>query len=180
MTTYHALWDSPVGELRIAVDDTGRLLRIDFPGHHHEDPESRDDARRCAHVIAQLREYFAGKRTEFTLELRPEGTEFQLAAWRALRRIPFGRTATYQQQAERLGNPRAMRAVGAANGRNPIPIVVPCHRVIGKDGGLTGFGGGLACKRLLLDHEARVLAATKGAAAKSTTGRAARAKATRQ
>jgi len=178
MTTYHAFWNSPVGELQIAVDADGRLVRIDFPGHHRRDPDSVRDERRCGHVTAQLREYFAGKRTEFTLKLQPSGTAFQLAAWRALRRIPFGRTATYQQQAERLGNPRAMRAVGAANGRNPIPIVVPCHRVIGKDGSLTGFGGGLDCKRLLLDHEARVLAASRGGSRPQRASKAA-ARATR-
>jgi methylated-DNA-[protein]-cysteine S-methyltransferase len=167
VTIYTANLQSPIGELRVAVDERGALLRIDFPGGHAAERRAargneRPDARRCARVLAQLREYFAGTRTEFELELAPTGTEFQLQAWRALQRIPFGRTASYQQQAVRLGKPRAMRAVGAANGRNPIPIVVPCHRVIGKDGSLTGFGGGLDTKRWLLEHEARVLAERAG------------------
>jgi methylated-DNA-[protein]-cysteine S-methyltransferase len=157
MTTYTAILPSPVGDLQVAVDERGVLLRIDFEGHHRSADGERRDARRCAHVLAQLREYFAGERTEFALELAPAGTDFQRRAWRALQQIPFGRTASYQQQAARLGKPRAMRAVGAANGRNPIPVVVPCHRVIGKDGTLTGFGGGLPTKRWLLDHEAAVL-----------------------
>jgi len=158
MTTYTAILPSPVGDPQVAVDERGVLLRIDFEGHHRSDDGERRDARRCAHVLAQLREYFAGERTGFALELAPAGTEFQRRAWRALQQIPFGRTASYQQQAARLGKPRAMRAVGAANGRNPIPIVVPCHRVIGKDGTLTGFGGGLPVKQWLLQHEAGVLA----------------------
>jgi methylated-DNA-[protein]-cysteine S-methyltransferase len=158
MTTFTALCPSPLGDLQVAVDDRGRLLRIDFPGHHCALPDEERNAHRCAHVLAQLREYFAGERTEFTLELAPAGTEFQQRAWRALLDIPFGGTASYAQQARRIGSPAAVRAVGAANGRNPIPIVVPCHRVVGADGSLTGFGGGLEAKRLLLEHEARVLA----------------------
>jgi methylated-DNA-[protein]-cysteine S-methyltransferase len=164
MTTYTAILPSPIGDLQVGVDDGGALQRIDFPGHHRRPDGERPDARRCAHVLDQLREYFAGERTAFALELAPAGTEFQRRAWRALQAIPFGRTASYQQQAARLGKPRAMRAVGAANGKNPIPIVVPCHRVIGKDGSLTGFGGGLDTKRWLLEHEAEVLAKQAGAA----------------
>lgn len=149
---------SPVGALRIAVDARGHLVRIDFPGRRGPAPGEQVDAARCAHVVAQLREYFAGTRRQFDLEVAMRGTPFQLAAWRALQQIPFGATASYQQQAERIGNKLAMRAVGAANGSNPIPIVVPCHRVIGKDGSLTGFGGGLDTKRWLLAHESAVLA----------------------
>lgn len=162
---HQAVCPSPLGDLRIATDGRGRLLRIDFPGQGKLANNAVADPGRCAHVAAQLAAWFAGELTEFTLELLPAGTPFQLAAWRALREIPFGRTASYQEQARRLGNPRAVRAVGAANGANPIPIVVPCHRVIGKDGALTGFGGGLAAKRWLLAHEARVLAARRGARA---------------
>lgn len=158
---------SPVGKLRIAVDERGALVRIDFPksataasrGKPALDGE-RDDAR-CAHVVRQLEEYFAGARQEFDLELALRGTPFQLRAWRALQRIPYAQTRSYQQQAARAGNERAMRAIGAANGRNPIPIVVPCHRVIGKDGSLTGFGGGLSTKRWLLEHEAKVATARR-------------------
>lgn len=153
---------SPIGPLRIQVDDAGRLLRLDLPGSDtgREVPPAPRHVRGdgCDHVARQLEQYFAGTRREFDLELAPVGTPFQLAAWQALRTIPFGGTRSYQQQAAAIGRPQAMRAVGAANGRNPLPIVVPCHRVIGKDGSLVGFGGGLSCKRWLLAHEAAVLA----------------------
>ncbi len=107
-------------------------------------------------ALEQLAAYFEGTLTEFSVPIRPVGTEFQLAAWRALTAIPFGETSTYARQAERIGKPTAVRAVGAANGRNPIPIIVPCHRVIGSNGSLTGFAGGLDSKRWLLDHERRL------------------------
>lgn len=148
----------PLGELRILVDASGRLLRIDFPGHHEPSPDAREEACACDHVTQQLAEYFAGQRMQFELELTLRGTPFQLAAWGALQQIPFGTTASYQQQAERIGKPRAVRAIGAANGQNPLPIVVPCHRVIGKDGTLVGFGGGLPKKQWLLQHERTVVA----------------------
>lgn len=153
---------SPIGLLRLVVDDDGRLLRLDLPGDGSgRDTPSAPRHKRgdcCDRVARQLDEYFAGTRREFDLPLAPAGTEFQLAAWRALQAIPYGQTRTYQQQAQALGKPKAMRAVGAANGKNPLPIVVPCHRVIGKDGSLVGFGGGLSCKQWLLAHEASVLA----------------------
>jgi methylated-DNA-[protein]-cysteine S-methyltransferase len=165
MTNYTHTMPSPVGPLRIAVDARGAVCRIDFLGDDGRPatpaPGDRDDAGRCAHVVRQLEDYFAGRRTTFELDLAPQGTDFQRAVWRALQAIPFGGTASYEQQARRLGNAKAMRAVGAANGRNPIPIVVPCHRVIGKDGGLVGFGGGLPRKQWLLQHEQRVLAAVR-------------------
>jgi len=154
---------SPIGDLTIVVDDQGRLVRLELPNGRTTRRGSTDAAPRHRpgdpgdHVVRQLAEYFAGERRTFTLELAPSGTPFQQRAWRALQRIPFGQTRSYAQQATTLGNPRAVRAVGGANGRNPIAIVVPCHRVIGKDGSLTGFGGGLSCKRWLLDHEAKVL-----------------------
>ena len=107
----------------------------------------------------QLDEYFAGVRTSFELQLDLHGTAFQLAAWNALAEIPFGETRSYAEQAERLGRPAAYRAVGAANGRNPVSIVLPCHRVLGSDGSLTGFAGGLDAKRGLLAHERAVVAA---------------------
>jgi methylated-DNA-[protein]-cysteine S-methyltransferase len=103
----------------------------------------------------QLRAYFAGDLRRFELPLDLAGTEFQVAAWRALADIPYGTTISYGEQARRLGRPRAVRAVGAANGRNPLPIVLPCHRIVGADGSLVGFGGGLSLKRRLLEHEAR-------------------------
>jgi methylated-DNA-[protein]-cysteine S-methyltransferase len=104
----------------------------------------------------QLREYFAGVRKSFDLPLDMRGTDFQKRVWRELQRIPYGETSSYAAIAKRIGRPQACRAVGAANGRNPISIIVPCHRVIGADGSLTGFGGGLEAKVLLLEHEARV------------------------
>jgi methylated-DNA-[protein]-cysteine S-methyltransferase len=106
----------------------------------------------------QLDEYFRGERREFDLSLRLEGTPFQVAAWKALLEIPFGQTRSYGEQARAMGRPSATRAVGGANGRNPFTILVPCHRVVGSDGRLTGYGGGLPVKRWLLEHEARVLA----------------------
>jgi methylated-DNA-[protein]-cysteine S-methyltransferase len=104
-------------------------------------------------AVLQLREYFAGSRQTFDLPLSPEGSAFQSKAWRALHAIPYGKTSSYQAQASRLGNPKASRAVGAANGRNPISIFIPCHRVIGKNGKLTGFAGGIDVKRRLLALE---------------------------
>jgi methylated-DNA-[protein]-cysteine S-methyltransferase len=146
--------NTPVGELFIAGRD-GKLTDVlfrrpkkGFPGSGWE----RSD-KPFAEVKKQLGEYFRGERTKFELKLAPEGTPFQLAAWRQLRRIPCGKTISYGEQARRMGNPKASRAVGAANGENPISIIVPCHRVIGANGRLTGFGGGLGKKKKLLDLE---------------------------
>lgn len=154
---------SPIGLLRLVVDDDGRLRQLDLPGDGTgRDTPSAPRHKRgdcCDRVARQLEQYFDGARREFDLDLLPAGTPFQLAAWQALQAIPFGQTRTYQQQAAAIGRPKAMRAVGAANGRNPLPIVVPCHRVIGKDGSLVGFGGGLSCKQWLLAHEASIVAA---------------------
>lgn len=116
-----------------------------------------------ARALSQLREYLAGTRKEFDLPLVLKGTEFQVAAWRALARVPYGTTASYATQAASIGRPTATRAVGAANGRNPVAIVLPCHRIVGADGSLTGFAGGLETKKWLLAHEGAVLAG-RGAA----------------
>jgi methylated-DNA-[protein]-cysteine S-methyltransferase len=113
-------------------------------------------------VEAQLDEYFAGKRTTFDLPLEPRGTDFQLSVWELLRKIPYGVTTSYGELARRLGEPKASRAVGAANGANPIPIIVPCHRVVGSKGELTGFGGGIERKRWLLEHEGALMALGDG------------------
>jgi len=164
MDLYTCSLRSPIGSLRLVVRDDGAVVRIHLPGPQPREDARRDDGR-CDELARQLDQYFAGRRRRFDLRLSPSGTEFQLAAWRALSEIPFGETRSYQQQARLLGKTSATRAVGAANGRNPLPIVVPCHRVIGKDGSLTGFGGGLACKRWLLAHEAAVLAGQDRAAA---------------
>ena len=156
MTTYATTVHSPVGPLLLTSD--GRALtRLLFDGDRALDPSWSTEA--CAlldRAAAQLGEYFAGERTDFDLPLDPAGTPFQLAVWQALRDIPYARTWSYGQLAARVGNPNASRAVGLANGRNPISIGVPCHRVIGTNGSLTGYGGGLDRKRLLLDLERRV------------------------
>jgi methylated-DNA-[protein]-cysteine S-methyltransferase len=111
-----------------------------------------------AETLRQLREYFAGTRTSFDVKLDLDGTEFQIAAWKALAKVKFGRTASYAQQATSIGRPTATRAVGAANGKNPVAIILPCHRIVGANGSLTGFAGGLDTKKWLLDHEQKVLA----------------------
>ena len=147
--------DSPVGPLMLAADDSG-LRHIEFRENRH--PANRADWHGGDNAILQatelqLGEYFAGRRTAFDLPLAPRGSDFQVAVWRELERIPFGTTISYAQLAVRMGNANAMRAVGAANGRNPLPIVLPCHRVIGADGALVGFGGGLPAKEFLLRLE---------------------------
>ncbi len=145
--------DSPIGRLLIAGDERG-LCRIEFPGMDIKPAASwlRSD-RVFGAAIEQLREYFEGRRTKFDLQLAFAGTSFQRRVWEELRRIPYGKTISYGELARRVGNARASRAVGAANGSNPIPIVIPCHRVIGADGSLTGFGGGVSIKKFLLELE---------------------------
>jgi len=152
---YFHVTDSPVGPLLLAADAQG-LRRVNFQGG--TDPlqpgtEWREDAEPFALALTQLREYFAGTRRVFDLPLAAQGTTFQLGVWRALREIPYGETRSYGELARRLGLAGAARAVGVANGANPLPIIVPCHRVIGADGSLTGFGGGLPIKRALLELE---------------------------
>ena len=143
---------SPIGDLLVAGNDDGAVVEIHFRGATPRDEWERDDSG-FDDVRAQLREYFAGTLRAFTLPLAPTGTPFQLDVWNALRKIPYGDTRSYGQLAQQLGRPNASRAVGAANGANPIPIVIPCHRVIGGDGRLTGYGGGLPLKRALLELE---------------------------
>jgi methylated-DNA-[protein]-cysteine S-methyltransferase len=143
---------SPVGPLALTVDDDGALTRIGFGAG-----DVSDDAR-FDRVVTQMTEYFAGRRTDFDLDLRPDGgSPFERRVWAALLEIPYGETASYGEIAARIGHPGKARAVGRANGRNPIAIVCPCHRVIGSDGSLTGYGGGLENKRTLLDLEAGAL-----------------------
>ena len=151
--------DSPVGELRIiagerglrailwGAEDAARIASIDEADLVEERTPLLDRA------VSQLQEYFAGTRREFDLPLDPLGTPFQQSAWLVLRTIPYGKTISYGQQALQLGDPNKARAVGAANGKNPLSIVVPCHRVIGSGGQLTGFAAGLDVKSWLLDHE---------------------------
>lgn len=158
---WRRIYRSPLGELTLVAGERG-LNELTWPeaprGSAPTDGppiggEPSAVARVLDDTVSQLDEYFAGSRTEFDLPLDPAGTPFQLQAWEALRRIPYGETRTYGEQARRIGSPSAVRAVGAANGRNPISIIVPCHRVVGSDGSLTGFGGGLEAKRFLLDLE---------------------------
>jgi methylated-DNA-[protein]-cysteine S-methyltransferase len=152
---------SPIGELVITASDSG-LTGVRFPGKGQVAAAPPDDGRGPASAILaraceQLAQYFAGSRTTFDIPLDPPGTPFQRRVWEALRAIPYGTTLSYSDLARRLGDLRATRAVGAANSRNPIPIIVPCHRVVGANGALTGFGGGLDRKRWLLEHEGALM-----------------------
>jgi methylated-DNA-[protein]-cysteine S-methyltransferase len=167
MTWYKTTVESPCGPLLCVVDEAGAVVRIEFRnGGGAEEAVERmkaagaeivEDAGRTAEVRRQLAEYFAGERRQFDLPLAPQGTLFERAVWAELAKIPFGETRSYGEIATTLGRPGAARAVGRANGANPIPIVVPCHRVIGADGSLTGFGGGLDVKSRLLELEGAAL-----------------------
>jgi methylated-DNA-[protein]-cysteine S-methyltransferase len=166
MNTFHTFFESPVGPLLLMSD--GQSLT----GLHTESDKYRpkigadwvedDGAIPFATVKAQLRDYFEGRLTEFDVPLNPQGTEFQLRVWKQLCGIPFGDTISYAELARRIGNRNASRAVGMANSRNPISIIVPCHRVIGADNSLTGYAGGLDRKRSLLEHEAQVRGPSDG------------------
>jgi methylated-DNA-[protein]-cysteine S-methyltransferase len=150
------VFESSIGPLTVVVDGDGALESIYF-GLRRDVVASGE--RDCVTVVRQLGEYFRGERREFDLVLAPRGTDFQFAVWSELLRIPYGTTISYGALAQRIGKPAAVRAVGAANGANPIPIVIPCHRVIGANGTLTGYGGGLPIKRALLalEHPQRQL-----------------------
>lgn len=155
MTLLYDRFDSPIGTLTVAADEHG-LRHILFPQNRHDAKgrtQWQHDADALAEPRRQLLDYLQGKRRHFQLRLAPVGTEFQLQVWYALATIPSGSTWSYRQLAQHVGRPSATRAVGAANGRNPLPIVLPCHRVIGADGTLTGFGGGLPIKAALLELE---------------------------
>jgi methylated-DNA-[protein]-cysteine S-methyltransferase len=147
--------DTPIGRLLLAGDGSA-LHRIDFQGGRRPrrpDPGWQQRAGAFDDVAVQLTDYFAGRRQRFELSLAPEGTPFQQRVWRALLDIPYGDTISYAQLAARIGQPSASRAVGLANGSNPLPVVIPCHRVIGANGKLTGYGGGLPIKERLLALE---------------------------
>jgi methylated-DNA-[protein]-cysteine S-methyltransferase len=151
-TTFH----SPIGELLLVAANDEALVEIRFPNKCATPlPDWREGGPLLTRVTRQLDEYFAGTRRTFDLPVAPTGTPFQQAVWQELTRIDYGTTISYGELAARIGRPKAVRAVGAANGKNPIPIVIPCHRVIGKDGHLTGFGGGLPTKQHLLALEGR-------------------------
>ena len=154
---------APFGTLTVVVSDNGvRYCTFDNDAHP-KSFEGMTVVDNSSHPILgaalqQLAEYLEGSRTTFNVPLDLRGTEFQVAAWKALADIPYGHTASYAQQALSIGRPRATRAIGAANGRNPVAVILPCHRIIGANGALTGFGGGLPVKKWLLEHEERVAA----------------------
>lgn len=155
--------ETPAGPMLVVVDESGALARLEFLAGRTADSLLREtgsngdewveDAAACSAVAEQLDEYFHGGRTTFELELAPRGTPFQRQVWQALREIPYGQTSSYGELARQVGRPKGSRAVGRANGSNPIAVVVPCHRVIGADGSLTGYASGVEIKRLLLELE---------------------------
>ena len=163
---YHHTVASPIGDLLLVGDDAalhGVYFQEGKRGPHKTDKSWTPSERPFKEVKRQLKAYFDGKLRDFDLPLSPQGTEFQLEVWKTLRTIPYGKTWSYGELARRIRRPDAPRAVGAANGQNPIPVIVPCHRVIGADGSLTGFGGGLPIKQKLL--------ALEGALAESSQAR---------
>ncbi len=152
---YTTTYSSPIGPLTLAADAQG-LRHVMFPqgSRCFEAPEHwQSNAQHFTAVMAQLDEYFAGTRTSFNVKLSPQGTDFQRSVWLALLQVEYAKTTSYGDVARIIGKPKASRAVGAANGANPIPIIIPCHRIIGASGKLTGFGGGLPTKQWLLAHE---------------------------
>ena len=154
---YYEQMPSPIGPLFLVADDEGlREVRFELERRAHAPQDGWvHSAQKLAEVRRQLEEYFAGERLTFDLFLKPQGTDFQQSVWHALTTIPYAVTTSYGQISQQIQRPKASRAVGAANGRNPIPIIIPCHRVIGSNGTLTGFAGGLAAKQWLLEHEER-------------------------
>jgi methylated-DNA-[protein]-cysteine S-methyltransferase len=152
-TEYWTDFRSPVGKLRLVADGQG-LTRVDFCDSIAPSAGICIETKILQQAKRELREYFAGERVEFDLPLNPEGTKFQYQVWNELLKIPYGATMTYGEIARNMGNPDAMRAVGAANGKNPIAIIIPCHRVIGTQGKMIGYGGGIDRKLWLLKHEA--------------------------
>ncbi len=150
MKTYTAFYKSPLGSIKI-VGNQDCILSLDFV--EEELPDDTDLPFCLKAGLKQINEYFKGNRSQFLLKLNPEGTKFQRMVWRQLEKIPFGEVVSYGQIAGAIGKPNASRAVGSANGKNPIAIIIPCHRVIGSDGSLTGYGGGLWRKEWLIKHE---------------------------
>lgn len=150
----NAFYHSPIGWLKIACDGAA-IISVQFVDDEGE--SSRQQLPLLQECIDQLRDYFQGVRKNFELPLAPQGTAFQKLVWEKLLEIPFGTTASYRDIAHRVGEPRAVRAIGQANGQNPIAIIIPCHRVIGADGKLVGYGAGLWRKQWLLQHEQRML-----------------------
>lgn len=161
MTIHAHVFEAPVGEMFLAVNDSGEVTHLEFlNGRTADELAGRIDddvlwsGERCAQAQHEVEAYFRGELSDFSLPIAPRGSEFQKAVWREVQKIPFGVTMSYGEIAERLGRPGASRAVGRANATNPVVLITPCHRVIGADGSLTGFGGGIERKRALLEHEA--------------------------
>lgn len=155
---FYCFMDSPIGKLFLAGDQEG-LKHLNFPREKkpvQPEPGWMEMTAFFTSVISELKEYFAGKRQQFSIDIKPEGTPFQVSVWKALQQVPYGETVSYGELAKQVGNPRASRAVGSANGANPIPIIIPCHRAIGASGDLTGFGGGLDVKQYLLTLEGAI------------------------
>lgn len=153
--TYYCYYSSPVGKLLLAGDDLG-LSRIQFETSNNQiEPNSdwQEKSKHFSKVVSQLNGYFEKTRTKFNLKLNPKGTGFQQQVWQQLQKIEYGQTCSYLDVAQAINNPKSSLAVGMANNKNPIPIIIPCHRVIGKDGSLTGFAGGLSVKQKLLELE---------------------------
>jgi methylated-DNA-[protein]-cysteine S-methyltransferase len=165
-TLFSLTMDSPVGALRLVASETA-LRYVEFHGGRGSPHAAEENPSHPVLQAAkrQLEEYFAGRRRDFDLPFDAQGTSFQRQTWNALCAIPYGETRSYAQQAEHIGNPKACRAVGATNGKNPLPIVIPCHRVVGSNGSLTGFGGGIETKRRLLALEQGALRASHPQAA---------------
>ena len=158
---HHTIYyETEIGTLAITGSVAGirAIIFVDTPPAKHEAGDDLPDP--VTNCITQLTEYFKGERSEFTVKLDMQGTNFQQRVWRQLLTIPYGRTTTYGNIAQQIGDPKAAQAVGAANGQNPIPIIVPCHRVIGSDGDLVGYGGGLWRKKWLLAHEGHAMQQT--------------------
>ena len=146
--------DSPIGVIWLNFNSKFELTAAQFTDKEQFPPAANAiGIREIENTVKQFEEYFEGKRAQFDLKLAPEGTEFQKKVWKQLQEIQFGRTMTYQQMANQLGDPKVIRAAASANGKNPISIIIPCHRVIGSDGSLTGYAGGLHRKKWLLEHE---------------------------
>ncbi|SEF95971.1 methylated-DNA-[protein]-cysteine S-methyltransferase [Caloramator fervidus] len=148
---YKAYYESPIGLIEIKAENEA-IVSLDFIEKKEDDENICEVLKKC---IIELDEYFKGKRKNFTVDINLKGTDFQLKAWKELLKIPFGETITYKEQARRIGNEKAVRAVGLANSKNKIAIIVPCHRVVGSDKSLTGYAGGLWRKKWLIDHEKR-------------------------
>lgn len=150
------IFDSPLGKLHLKSSQSA-LAAVSFADNAQKVEAIENIAPVLSETIQQLKEYFSGERTQFTLPLAPGGSAFQQRVWDLLQEIPFGQTITYGELSEKLGDPKAVRAVGTANGKNPIPIIIPCHRVIGSNKKLTGYAGGIERKRWLLQHEGALL-----------------------